>query len=83
MKYMPLLPELKNFDTESADILPIVFGTREAMPEFTIKNLAILGIKEINYLKTISLTFFRCSIQIYNNFMDYNIAPLCRRRGSL
>jgi hypothetical protein len=84
MKYGPLLPELKSkFNTERADVLPIVVGTRGAMPEYTIKNVAVLGIKEINDLKTISLTSFRRSIQIYNNFMDYNISPLCRRRGSL
>jgi hypothetical protein len=54
MKYGPLLPGLKSkFNTERADVLPIVVGTRGAMPEFTIRNLAVLGITDINDLKTI------------------------------
>jgi hypothetical protein len=83
-KYSSLLPHLKRrYNTENADVLPIVVGTRGAMPEFTINNLGKLGIKEIKYLKAISLISFRRSMEIYVNFMDYNVTPLCRRRESL
>jgi hypothetical protein len=56
-------------------VLPIVIGTREALPKRTVEALDKLRIKAKKDLLTISLMSFRRSIEIYTNFMDYN-API-------
>jgi hypothetical protein len=75
-KYAPLLPDLQQkFNDEHGEVLPIVIGTRGALPKQTIEALGKLLIKRRSDLLTISLMSFRKSIDIYNNFMEYN-APL-------
>lgn len=72
-KYKKLLPQLlRQFEVEDGEILPIVVGTRGAMPKETNSALAMLGIKTIGDLKTISLIALRASIEIYHSFMDYD-----------
>jgi hypothetical protein len=75
-KYARLLPDLQRIhEVEKGEVLPIVIGTRGALPKQTVEVLDKLLIKGRKDLLTISLMAFRRSIQIYNNFMDYN-APL-------
>ena len=75
-KYTALLGPLRDlYSTESGAVLPIVIGTRGAMPRETITNLRKLGIVDPGTLKTISLIALRSSIETYHKFMDYN-APL-------
>jgi hypothetical protein len=72
-KYTPLLPELEQrLESTRAEVLPIVIGTRGALPQSTIEALEKVQISERSDLLTISLMAFRKSIEIYNNFMDYN-----------
>jgi hypothetical protein len=71
-----LLPELKeSLQGETAEVLPIVVGTRGALPQNTVEALDKLFINGRSDLLTISLMAFRKSIDIYNNFMDYNTHP--------
>jgi hypothetical protein len=75
-KYAPLLLNLRErFDMENGEVLPIVVGTRGALPRQTIAALDKLGIHGRNDLLTISLISLHRSIELYNNFMEYN-APL-------
>jgi hypothetical protein len=79
-KYSQLLPDLQGrLGGENGEVLPIVIGTRGAIPKSTVAALENLNIKEQGDLLTISLIFLRKSISIYTNFMDYN-AHLMRRR---
>jgi hypothetical protein len=72
-KYTPLLPGLKErFECGNAEVLPIVIGTRGAIPQSTVNALEQLNITERKDLLTISLMALRKSINIYNNFIDYN-----------
>ncbi|KAG5869820.1 hypothetical protein JTB14_037555 [Gonioctena quinquepunctata] len=78
-KYSQLLPQLRQrYQATEAEVLPIVVGTRGAMPRESTKCLAKLGLKSKSILKTMSLIALRCSIEIYHDFMDYN-APLRQR----
>jgi hypothetical protein len=80
LKYNPLLPNLmERYHTENGEVLPIVIGTRGALPKSTIEGLEKLQIKGRQDLLTLSLMSFRKSIEIYNTFMDYN-APARRRK---
>ncbi|KAG5868428.1 hypothetical protein JTB14_029044 [Gonioctena quinquepunctata] len=75
-KYSQLLPQLRQrYQTAEAKVLPIVVGTRGAMPRESTRCLAKLGLNSKSILKTISLIALRSSIEIYHDFMDYN-APL-------
>jgi hypothetical protein len=72
-KYNPLIPQLmERYDMEKGEVLPIVIGTRGALPKSTIEGLEKLQIKGRQDLLTLSLMAFRKSIEIYKNFMDYN-----------
>jgi len=72
-KYGPLLPLLKrDLKADTAEILPIVVGTRGAMPKETIKCLAKLNITDRKTLITISMIALRNSIEQYHMFMDYD-----------
>jgi hypothetical protein len=72
-KYAPLLPDLcKRFEVEKGEVLPIVVGTRGALPKQTVEALDILLIKRKKALLTILLMPFRRSINIYHQFMDYD-----------
>jgi hypothetical protein len=72
-KYAPLLPGLKErFECENAEVLPIVIGTRGALPQSTVDALNKLNITKRSNLLTISLMAFRKSIDIYNSFI---VAP--------
>jgi hypothetical protein len=72
-KYTPLLPGLKErLECGNAEVLPIVVGIRGAIPQSTVDALEQLNITERKDLLTISLMAFRKSIEIYNNFIDYN-----------
>ncbi|CAH2020299.1 unnamed protein product [Acanthoscelides obtectus] len=78
-KYSRLLPQFQQrWAACSAEVLPVVVGTRGAMPRETIKNLTKLGISQNHVLLTMSLIALRSSIEIYHEFMDYD-APRTRR----
>lgn len=72
-KYKCLKPIIRQkLKVTSTEVLPIVIGTRGAMPPFTLKALQDLGIKDRQHLRTISLCALRSSLEMYNLFMDYN-----------
>lgn len=72
-KYKKILPNmLHQFQAEKGEVLPIVIGTRGAMPKKTLTSLAILGLKKTGELKTISLMALRSSIELYHAFIDYD-----------
>ncbi|KMQ92432.1 r2 protein [Lasius niger] len=56
---------------QSAEVLPIVVGSRGAMPAQTQANLKKLGCTK-SEMKTISLIALRSSIEIANAFIDYD-----------
>ncbi|KAH0816911.1 hypothetical protein GEV33_005880 [Tenebrio molitor] len=75
-KYEPLLPTLQEqLGALSGEVLPIVVGTRRALPKETIEALKKLKITDRKTLLTISLIALRASIRIYHAFMDYNARP--------
>jgi hypothetical protein len=72
-KYEPLLPTLQEqLGALSGEVLPIVVGTKKALPNETIEVLRKLKITDRKTLLTISLI---ASIKIYHAFMDYNVRP--------
>jgi hypothetical protein len=75
-KYEPLLPTLQEqLGALSGEVLPVVVGTRGALPKETIEALRKLEITDRKTLLTISLIALRASIRIYHAFMDYNARP--------
>lgn len=79
-KYSRLLPHLqRELGANAAEVLPIVVGTRGAMPKETVRNLAKMNIADRKTLITISLIALRNSIEQYHMFMDYD-ATAHRRR---
>lgn len=79
-KYSRLLPHFRQrYGAADAEVLPIVVGTRGALPRETVRCLAKLGIKDRKALLTISMIALRSSIELYHQFMDYDLAPLGRR----
>jgi hypothetical protein len=60
-------------DAEEGEILPTVIGTRGAMPSKIIDALKKLNITAKQVLISLSLTALRNTIDIYNNFIDYDI----------
>jgi hypothetical protein len=75
-KYGPLLPAMqREREAPAAEVLPIVVGTRGAMPAGTIKCLEKLGIRG-KHLLTISMIALRSSIELYHAFMDYDRSTL-------
>lgn len=78
-KYSPLFPQLA-LGREGA-VLPLVVGTRGAMPKSTIKSMKLLGSGTKHRFTTMSLIALRCSIEIYHNFIDYDDAPRVRRNS--
>lgn len=78
-KYRHLLPQLAaRFQASAAEVLPIVVGTRGALPKEIAVALTKLGIRGRRTQLTISLIALRSSIELYHDFMD-NV-PLPRRR---
>ena len=72
-KYSRLLPPLqRDLGASAAEVLPIVVGTRGAMPKETVKNLSKLNITDRKTLITISMIALRNSIEQYHMFMDYD-----------
>jgi hypothetical protein len=72
-KYTPLLPLLaEQHRVSPGRVLPVVVGTRGAIPKFTIDSLRELGIDDDQSLRTIALMALRSSIEIYHAFLDYN-----------
>lgn len=72
-KYSPLLPLLqREYGATAAEVLPLVVGTRGAMPKETIMDLRKIGIHDRKTLTTVSLIALRSSIEIYHRFMDYD-----------
>jgi hypothetical protein len=72
-KYTPLLENLATqLQVERGSVLPIVVGTRGAMPKSTEQSLREINITERGSLITISLIALRHSIELYHTFMDYN-----------
>ena len=72
-KYNQLLPLLvERLGVTSGEVLPIVVGTRGAMPRETVNCLAVLGITDRKTRLTISMLAHRSSIELYHRFMDYD-----------
>jgi hypothetical protein len=72
-KYTPLLPLLaKQLKVQPGRVLPIVIGTRGAIPKATIASLEELDITDRNTYTTLALLALRNSIEIYHAFMDYS-----------
>ncbi|KAH0816595.1 hypothetical protein GEV33_006196 [Tenebrio molitor] len=75
-KYAPLLPVLQDrMGAGSGKVLPVVVGTRGAMPKETVEVLKQLKIIDRKTLLTMSLIALRSSIIIYHTFMDYDARP--------
>ncbi|KXZ75867.1 hypothetical protein TcasGA2_TC034495 [Tribolium castaneum] len=71
-KYEVLLPILQErLGAPTGEVLPIVVGTRGAMPKETVEALKKLRITDRQTLLTISLIALRMSVKIYHTFMDY------------
>lgn len=71
-KYEVCLKEAQNvLGCSSGSVLPIVVGSRGIMPQYTINNLKVLGIKQKDIL-TIALNTLRSSIEMANMFIDYD-----------
>lgn len=80
-KYSPLLPLLqREYGATAAEVLPLVVGTRGAMPKETIMDLKKLRIHDRKTYTTISLIALRSSIEIYHRFMDYDGPRSTRNR---
>jgi hypothetical protein len=72
-KYTPLLPLLADqLKVKPGEVLPIVVGTRGAIPKATIASLQALDIIDKGSYTTLALLALRNSIEIYCNFMEYN-----------
>lgn len=72
-KYRGLLPQVQTmFGHTSGEVLPIVVGTRGAMPSDTLKALRRLGLDRRKIFKSISLMALRSSIEIYHGYLDYD-----------
>jgi hypothetical protein len=73
-KYTPLLPIIsQQLQPAPGKVLPIVIGTRGALPKATLLSLEELGIKDRKSLITLTLLALRNSIEIYHAFTDYNV----------
>jgi hypothetical protein len=80
-KYKKLLPDLqRRYNSNKAEVLPIVIGTRGELPQKTISCLKTLNIKNIVDLRAMSLTALKRSIEIYSNCMNYDNYPKGRLR---
>jgi len=72
-KYKPLIPTLaRQLQQEPGRVLPIVIGTRGALPKSTILSLEDLGITDRGSLNTLTLLALRNSIEIYHAFVEYD-----------
>jgi len=73
-KHTPLIPTLaKQLRQEPGRVLPIVIGTRGALPKSTIPSLEDLGITDRGSLITLSLLALRSSIEIYHAFIECDV----------
>jgi hypothetical protein len=78
-KYAPLLPLLaERLQAEPGEVLPIVVGTRGAIPKSTILSLTALNLCDRGTYITLALLALCSSIELYHNFIDYDARP--RRR---
>jgi hypothetical protein len=74
-KYTPLIPQLAStLKTKPGRVLPIVIGTRGAIPPCTMQSLIDLHITEKRDYITLALLALRNSVEIYHNFLDYDIS---------
>lgn len=72
-KYASLKPTLmEKFNAGNFAVIPIVVGTRGAMPKETIDALKTLGIEDKSTLTTISMIALRSLIEMYHAFLDYD-----------
>jgi hypothetical protein len=73
-KYTPLLPILaEQLQVTPGKVLPIVIGTRGAVPKATISSLEELEITDRGSYTTLALMALRSSIEMYHAFLDYNV----------
>lgn len=69
-KYKCILPKLKaTFKAKTAKVIPIVIGSRGAIPKQTVLALEELKINKTDWL-TMSMIALRSSIEMINTFMD-------------
>jgi hypothetical protein len=81
-KYTPLLPLLaERLRKEPGEVLPVVIGTRGAIPKSTISSLTALNLYDRSTCITLALLALRSSIELYHAFIDYDACP--RRRPTI
>ena len=64
----------KKFKAKESRVIPVVIGCRGAVPRATVESLRILGLQTKHAL-TASLIALRSSIEITNEFLDYDHIP--------
>jgi hypothetical protein len=73
-KHKPLLPIIsKQLQRQPGKVLPIVIGTRGALPMATLLSLEELGITDRKSLITLTLLALRNSTEIYHALIDYDV----------
>jgi hypothetical protein len=71
-KYTQLLSVLaEKFKTSPGKVLPVVVGSRGAIPKSTISSLKELRMHDKSSYITIALMALRSSIEMYHAFLDY------------
>jgi hypothetical protein len=81
-KYTSLIPTLaKQLQQQPGRVLPIVIGTRGALPKSTVLSLEDLGITDRGSLITLTLLALRNLIEIYHAFIEYDVPS--RKRPTL
>ncbi|XP_061942880.1 uncharacterized protein LOC133667679 [Apis cerana] len=74
-KYEKTAETLKQrFKAKESRVIPVVIGCRGAVPRATVESLRILGLQTKHAL-TASLIALRSSIEITNEFLDYDHIP--------
>ena len=75
-KYAPLLPIIADkLHASPGQVLPIVIGTRGAIPKSTLSSLEALNVTDRGSYITIALISLRSSIETYHQFLDYDRSP--------
>ncbi|CAB3388376.1 Hypothetical predicted protein [Cloeon dipterum] len=70
-RYTELQRQLKSrFNVTHGEVIPVVIGSRGAMPAETIKGLKKIRLASKGLLKTLSLSALRGSLELYHSFMD-------------
>lgn len=72
-KYTPLLPTLRqHFGATKGEVIPVVLGSRGALPKGTRSGLAKFGVVRDCDLRRMSLIALRSSLDIARQHLDYD-----------